>query len=274
MELACPQCGETNRDDSVDFPFCTHCHEALVKCGYCASFDAAKGICRDPKSGRRKVSSDDQLDCGRYRSILATTTSLGQRVISPARWVLMVAATLFALIVIGKYVIGKYAQPTATRADPLPVEVRAEWPTEAPLKVGQPFELRFVVTNRDTQTSGPIRLAIPAAFLDRFKVLSIDPSPTNPAELLPKEGSRNRRYWHYHEFPSVPPEGERVIVFELVTNQDFVKKGFPFQKDRYAYDLTGRANEEGVKRPGVHVYNSTKKGTFIAPRVLRIQPTR
>jgi len=273
MELACPQCGETNREDSVDFPFCTHCHESLVKCGYCANFDSTAGVCRDPKPRWRKVSSDDELDCPRYRSILLIPTDFRRRVISPAKWVLIVAATLFAVIMVGIGAVGISNQNGLASPSPLGVEVVAVSTPSTPT-VDVPFKLEFEVSNPDMRSSGPIRLSIPAAFLDRFKRLSIDPSPSNPPELLPREGERDRRYWHYYDFPSVPPQGQRRIVFELVTQPGFAETGFPFQEDRLTYDLNGIITDEGVRALGVHVYNSGKKGSFTAHRIFKVKTTQ
>jgi hypothetical protein len=285
MELACPQCGETNRDDSIDFPFCTHCHEPLVKCGYCANFDSARGICRDPRLKGRKVSSDDQPDCGRYRTILATTVAFTQRVISPAKWVLMVAGTLFVLIVIGMLTVGQNGQNRADAGTPASIGVVAGWAADPPIVAGRPFKLEFQVTNPDANSaSGPIRISIPAAFLDSFELRSIDPPPTaEPREggAEPKPGHPDKRYWHYYDFPSVPPQGQRAITFELQTKPGFETTGFPFQEDpdgldpsfKYSYDLDGGDNGDGLQGLGVHVYASNRKTFFSAPRILEIQTT-
>ncbi|KPJ61937.1 hypothetical protein AMK68_05525 [candidate division KD3-62 bacterium DG_56] len=305
MELVCPQCGATNRDDSVDFPFCTHCHELLVKCGYCAHFDAAAGVCRTAKSRGRRVSSDDGVDCPHYRSILLSTVAFTQRVIAPGKWVLAVAAILFALIAVGTMI--QPQSPAATSSNSVrPVRVRAWW--ERSVKVGEPFEIDFTVANVDERaSSGAVRLAIPAAFLDRFEVLSVEPTPSNPPDLFgvpPEEsavtpegvamyllGARpDKRYWHYYYFKSVSPQGQRKIKFQLVTKRDFVEIGFPFQEGpgvelllekvpggeslnpKYAYDLTGVKNSDALKGLGVHVYNyrSDEKGIFKAPEVFKV----
>ena len=296
MELVCPQCGATSRDDSVDFPSCTHCHELLVKCGYCAHFDVAAGTCRDPRSGRRRVSSDDGVDCSRYRSILASAVALTQRVIGPAKWVLAVAVILFALIVVGTLI-----QPQSSPAtSPAPVRVRASWDPNK-VKVGHRFKVDFTVTNVDAgASSGAVRLAIPAAFLDRFKVLSVDPAPSHPRALLgmaPQTsdeiawtqegavtclvGAPDKRYWHYRDFRSIAPQGRSVITFRLVTARDFVRTGFPFQegpgirdpKPKYTYDLTGEKNSDALKGLAVRVYNyrADQKGIFEAPEVFKVK---
>jgi hypothetical protein len=285
MELACPQCGATSREDSVDFPLCTHCHEALVKCGYCAHYDSAAGVCRDRKSGRRKVSANDGLDCPRYRSILATTIAFTQRVISPAKWVLMMAGVLFALIVVGPLVAGRKGPGPSTGPTVMGVQMQARWTTDPPPTVGRPFRLEFLLSNPDTRASGPVRISMPAAFLNCFKVLSITPRPTNRRPKWggpePEPGQPDRRYLHYFDFPSVRLQGESVITFELVTKGDFARTGFPFQVDpneedpdpdyKYAYDLTGAANGNGLKGLGVHVYNSNTSGIFSAPLILEIK---
>jgi len=298
MELVCPQCGATNRDDSVDFPFCTHCHELLVKCGYCAHFDAAAGICRRAKSGRRKVSSDDGVDCPHYRSILVSPVAFTQRVIGPGKWVLAVAVILFALIVVGT-VLQPQAPAGTSPNSVRPIRVRAWW--QSPIRVGQEFEIEFTVTNVDAgASSGAVRLAIPAAFLDRFKVLSVDPAPSHPRALLgmaPQTsdeiawtqegavtclvGAPDKRYWHYRDFRSIAPQGRSVITFRLVTARDFVRTGFPFQegpgirdpKPKYTYDLTGEKNSDALKGLGVRVYNyrADQKGIFEAPEVFKVK---
>ena len=137
--LKCPKCGRLCREGLVPFPRCAHCHEQLLKCRYCADYDARILDCVSPFRADEPSIRDPDLytACPYHRTtLLPAPKALRSRV-----WV---TAVVLGLLAAGGAMFALQPRPVGPRPNlyarlaPLAEEAVRDQPMVVELQIRNP----------------------------------------------------------------------------------------------------------------------------------------
>jgi hypothetical protein len=197
--LKCPKCGRLCRSGVVPFPRCARCHEHLLKCRYCAYYDARMLDCVSPyrPEDLRIRDPDLYLACPHHKTTLTPPEprALRTRVWMPAFCVLLLA-------VLGITILARLRPAAPTRPE---LHARVVPVEEAILQ--EPVVMEVQVWN-----PGPGRVSDVIVAIDRSYQKHVNLTYVEPEPAVQRRGSKWERLW----FPGLK-QGEVLEVYLHVT---------------------------------------------------------
>ena len=194
LVLKCPKCGKLCREGLVPFPRCGRCHEQLLKCRYCADYDARMLDCVSPLRAEdfHVRDPDLYLACPHHRTTLAPVAprALGRRVWMPAV-ALTMAAVAVAVI---------FTRPRPAPEGGLALHARVAPAHETYL--GEPMVLELQIWNPGPGKTDEIVLALDRTYRKHVQLTYVEPEPF---------AERRTRRWHRMWFSGLE-EGEVLDV--------------------------------------------------------------
>jgi hypothetical protein len=193
--LKCPKCGRLCRTGLVPFPRCARCHEHLLKCRYCADYNARMLDCvstfrpedfhiRDP---------DLYLACPHHRTTLALTEG---QVVRRRVWVPALGALVIAVVAV--FAVARF-QATPTKGPTL--HARFVPVQEAILQ--EPTLIQVQIWNPGPGRVNDVIMGIHRSYERHLKLTSVEPEPVT---------QRRTRQWERFWFPGLG-EGETLEVW-------------------------------------------------------------
>ncbi|HUT75113.1 MAG TPA: hypothetical protein VM221_09825 [Armatimonadota bacterium] len=191
VTLKCPQCGKLCREGIVPFPRCGRCHEQLLKCRYCADYDAQMLDCVSiSRPDDFHISDPDRyLACPFHKS----TLDLARQALVRSRvWVTtLILAVVAALAVV---LLARHYAPPPAPAVVLHARIA---PTEV-VSVREPAIISIQIWN-----PGPGRVEQVVVALDRSCERHLRLDRIMPKPSRQRRTDRTRRMW----FPALAAGG-------------------------------------------------------------------
>jgi len=187
--LKCPKCGKLCREGLVPFPRCGQCHEQLLKCRYCAHFDAQMHDCvSTARPEDFHVSDPDRyLACPYHKTTIAWLA--GQPAVRRRVWAPAFGLAALVLLAAAVWLHTRPSLPAAgstLHARVVPVD-------EAYLN--EPLIMHIQILNSGPAPSDEVVLGLDRSCERHIALTYVEPEPTRQA----RTGSKT-----YMWFPPLP----------------------------------------------------------------------
>jgi hypothetical protein len=174
--LKCPKCGRLCREGVVPFPRCARCHEQLLKCRYCADYDARMLDCVSPfRTDEPRIRDPDlYLACPYHRTTLAPT----QKALRRRVWM---AAIAIGLLAGAGAIFAVWPRPAPPHGPNL--HARIAPPTEESF-LREPMVLEFQIWNPGPGRISEIILALDRSYRKHVELTYVEPEPLEERRTL------------------------------------------------------------------------------------------
>lgn len=190
--LRCPQCGMLNDTDDIGFPRCGQCHEDLVRCGDCKSFEG--DACTHPQMHEHYTPDGDAAKtCPAFHSRYEERESRFVTDIPAPIWV----ALSLLLVLLGLALLAWGIDPAGRYFFGNRLQLALAVPKQ--VTVNKPFSVILRLANPLDQPSTHIYVEIGEEFLANANAGTPSPHP----ERIIHVRSQNRLLFGYDPLPPV-----------------------------------------------------------------------
>ena len=205
VTIRCPQCGMQNHPDDIGFPRCGQCHEDLVRCPDCKSFEEQR--CAHPQMQARFTADGEAAKtCPAFASRYAERDS---RFIANLPAPLWVSFSLL-LVILGLSLLAWGIDPAGRYFFGDRLQLSLAVPAKVP--VNTPFQVRLRVTNPLDQPSTRLYIEIGEEFLANATAGEPTPRPEHIVRLR----SQHRELLGYDPLPA---DGQRDFLLPFMLLQ-------------------------------------------------------